>query len=273
MSGRLVLNHDDLPVVFGNDYDEIPFAEQTWNLSWKQINISVGTPRRTVVGHMAALPSPRSLTFVLPESRCGLRQKVSITANNQRCSYATNAGFFNMNTGACIGNLVTSKRTVQLPGMLRVSFGSLGSSFVIGFVNSTWLEQHRSELVQMISGAGWLVRHGQSVVEKSAAIEQIDDVFVKEKAPRTGLGVDSTGRVILLVIDGVETLHTGVDLFEFAAAFQQLNVTQAMNLDGGGSSVAWSHEKGVVSRPTCDDTPTICERTVTSITCVSTPED
>ena len=42
----------------------------------------------------------------------------------------------------------------------------------------------------------------------------------------------------------------------------------AVNLDGGGSSVAVFHGRWA-SHPTCDDTKVACERAVTSITCVS----
>ena len=40
------------------------------------------------------------------------------------------------------------------------------------------------------------------------------------------------------------------------------------NLDGGGSSVS-VYNGQVISRPTCKDTPFVCERAVTSITCVN----
>ena len=40
------------------------------------------------------------------------------------------------------------------------------------------------------------------------------------------------------------------------------------NLDGGGSSVS-VYRGQVVSRPTCTDTAIICERPVTSITCLT----
>ncbi len=58
-----------------------------------------------------------------------------------------------------------------------------------------------------------------------------------------------------------------MDLFEFSELFVNLGVIQAINLDGGGSSVSVS-EGEVISKPTCLDTPEICERQVTSITCV-----
>ncbi len=41
------------------------------------------------------------------------------------------------------------------------------------------------------------------------------------------------------------------------------------NLDGGGSSTSVYRGK-VINRPTCKDTPTICERPVSSITCIKT---
>ena len=51
-------------------------------------------------------------------------------------------------------------------------------------------------------------------------------------------------------------------------AFICCHIAHAQNLDGGGSSVS-VYNGEVISRPTCMDTPFVCERAVTSITCVS----
>lgn len=66
-----------------------------------------------------------------------------------------------------------------------------------------------------------------------------------------------------------QDIKAGLDLFEFAEVFLLPSVaaTQVINLDGGGSSVSVFRGR-VISRPTCVDTSKICQRDVTSITCV-----
>ena len=57
--------------------------------------------------------------------------------------------------------------------------------------------------------------------------------------PRTAMGFDNTGKwLILLVIDGRQRGYSeGVSLFELARVLQAHGCTEAINLDGGGSSI------------------------------------
>ena len=64
-----------------------------------------------------------------------------------------------------------------------------------------------------------------------------------------------------------QDIKAGFDLFEFADLFITVGASTAINLDGGGSSVTCL-DGNVISRPTCVDTSKVCERQVTSITCI-----
>jgi exopolysaccharide biosynthesis protein len=64
----------------------------------------------------------------------------------------------------------------------------------------------------------------------------------------------------------------GYTLDQFATIMQeQANVTYAINLDGGGSSVLVNGTLGtLISRPLCMDIPGIvCERPVSTVMCVT----
>jgi exopolysaccharide biosynthesis protein len=54
--------------------------------------------------------------------------------------------------------------------------------------------------------------------------------------PRTAVGYTSSGALIILVVDGRQTVSRGVDLVELAALMRELDCEEAINLDGGGSS-------------------------------------
>lgn len=60
-----------------------------------------------------------------------------------------------------------------------------------------------------------------------------------EKQPRTALGFDDSGKWLLLaVVDGRQPgFSEGVTLYELAKIMQARGCTQAINLDGGGSSI------------------------------------
>lgn len=77
------------------------------------------------------------------------------------------------------------------------------------------------------------------------------------------------GSIVLTVVNGVEADLEGLDLWEFAEVLiDEVGVWHAINLDGGGSSDAVLNGQ-VWNRPTCEDTEfPVCERPVTSITCI-----
>lgn len=69
------------------------------------------------------------------------------------------------------------------------------------------------------------------------------------RQPRTGVGVTSDGTLLLVVVDGRSRRSVGMTLRRFARTFVDLGAVEAMNLDGGGSSVMWIRGRGVVSSP------------------------
>ena len=54
------------------------------------------------------------------------------------------------------GNQVYS--VLQLTGISRVNFGIMNGSYVIGYITNGTLSQHKFDLFQLLTGAGWLVR-------------------------------------------------------------------------------------------------------------------
>jgi hypothetical protein len=57
--------------------------------------------------------------------------------------------------------------------------------------------------------------------------------------PRTGIGLDAQGRVLMVTVDGRQERSVGMTLSEFAELFRFLGATSALNLDGGGSTTMW----------------------------------
>ena len=56
--------------------------------------------------------------------------------------------------------------------------------------------------------------------------------------PRTAIGIDhDTGQVLVVVLDGRSEVSRGATMLEMAKLFERLGVEDALNLDGGGSSI------------------------------------
>ena len=54
--------------------------------------------------------------------------------------------------------------------------------------------------------------------------------------PRTAVGYTKNGKLIIMVVDGRQLISRGVTLEELAVLMLNLNVVEAIILDGGGSS-------------------------------------
>ena len=67
--------------------------------------------------------------------------------------------------------------------------------------------------------------------------------------PRAGIGKNSTtGKVYFVIVDGDDAPNaTGITQAQLAIILKALGCTDAMNLDGGGSSTMWIQGKGKVS--------------------------
>ena len=74
--------------------------------------------------------------------------------------------------------------------------------------------------------------------------------FYDRRHPRTAIGKDDSGNIYLVVIDGrFKGKADGASIFETAYICHLLGMTDAINLDGGGSSALWSRETGVINHP------------------------
>jgi exopolysaccharide biosynthesis protein len=83
------------------------------------------------------------------------------------------------------------------------------------------------DVAMAITGNTFILRDGVRVSK--------DDV---DQHPRTPIGIDhDTGQLLLLVVDGRQALSRGSTMKELAKLFQRLGAEDALNLDGGGSSI------------------------------------
>jgi Phosphodiester glycosidase len=110
--------------------------------------------------------------------------------------------------------------------------------------------------VEHAMGAGPnLVTAGQ--VDMTLAAEGMS-TGLNRRHPRTAVGARADGTLVLVTVDGRTTAGTGVDLDELARLMVQLGCTQAINLDGGGSTAMWidgQPDDGIVSYPSDNGQP------------------
>ncbi|HEX5086938.1 MAG TPA: phosphodiester glycosidase family protein [Nocardioides sp.] len=83
------------------------------------------------------------------------------------------------------------------------------------------------DVAMAVTGNEFVLRDGRRVAR--------DDVDLH---PRTAIGIDhDTGQILLLVLDGRQSFSRGATMKELGRLFQRLGAEDALNLDGGGSSI------------------------------------
>lgn len=116
---------------------------------------------------------------------------------------------------------------------------------------------------ESVGGHPVILANGQTLIGSSR------DPFATERHPRTLVGWNPAGELLLMTIDGRQPGHSnGVSLVEAADALRQVGATSGFNLDGGGSTTFVSLPSGgrspqVLNRPSDGN-----ERRVTNVLAV-----
>jgi hypothetical protein len=106
-----------------------------------------------------------------------------------------------------------------------------GTTFPVG--GSAW------NIYSAIGGAPVLLKNGINQINNYATNYELlqSDIFGSGVlAPRTAIGYTGSGKIVLLVCDGRQVTSQGATLDELAQIMSELGCTDALNLDGGGST-------------------------------------
>lgn len=96
----------------------------------------------------------------------------------------------------------------------------------------------------IISGGPYLIKKGQVYVDMTE--QKLGSIGGRN--PRTAVGYTADNNLIIVTVDGRESSSVGMTLFELANFMKSLGCYNAMNLDGGGSTVLYINGR-VVNHP------------------------
>ncbi len=117
--------------------------------------------------------------------------------------------------------------TVDVPVTLTTNWTTLNG------MSAAHLEQAES----VLDGAGLLRLHGRTMTNWDEGEGLNPEAFINMRHPRTLIGVDTAGAIWMGAIDGRQPDYSvGMTLPELARLAVRLNLTDALNLDGGGST-------------------------------------
>ena len=180
--------------------------------------------------------------------------KTSIQATEAKALAAVNAGFFNIKDGGSAtyikvnGMIVdsdTSKKWKRLANMNgSVVIDTDGNVQIMKAMDNSWYDSMSEYHDALITGP-LLVQD-----KKKVTLPQTSLVIARH--PRSCIGTVGKHKVILLTLDGRTAQASGMTLIQLADLMLLLNCSEAVNLDGGGSTTMFIRGKpfnGVVNMP------------------------
>lgn len=170
--------------------------------------------RRYLLGSIAYVKNPYYTLSVLEPSKAGgckikyfraTKSTVSATVSQRKygCKLAINAGYFSVNNGQCLGNIVSDGRVVQTTTDQNANFGIReDGTILVGYIPEE--DILNLSFRQLIAGVVWLVRNGTNYVNESMQLECAAhqdtgkmSTFVNVLSARTAVGHDSEGRIVI----------------------------------------------------------------------------
>lgn len=103
-----------------------------------------------------------------------------------------------------------------------------------------------SKVAEAVGGGPSLLKGGQVSIDAKDA--GLDGSFMTTSHPRTAVGITADGKLIFATVDGRQTISGGMSLPQLAQMMKSQGCTDAINLDGGGSTTM-ATPNGVLNSP------------------------
>lgn len=231
--------------------DSLAIAHATWKEKTIEKGLSVKTAGMDLFGSRQQIsvvtiqPRKHKIRFIQPKGRV----KTSEQALSNQAKAAVNAGFFNLQTGGSV-NYIKIDEKVYAESSAE-NFKPNGAIVLKGNKVDVipWSPEIEKRELERPAYKNVLV--SKAILMDEGRTVRIDSTnFAITRHPRSVIGVDKKGNVLFVVIDGRSPGNAeGISLFEAAYLSRQLGMTDALNLDGGGSSTLWIYPDGIINYP------------------------
>jgi hypothetical protein len=122
---------------------------------------------------------------------------------------------------------------------------ALGDTLLV----SLGFEPHLRRITEVVGGGGRILEGGRPVSDSTNGRERIGVVFLRSRHPRTFVGINrDTTRLYLCTVDGRQPASVGMSFQEMADFLLSIGASEAVNLDGGGSTTMVARGR-VVNKP------------------------
>jgi len=177
----------------------------------------------------------------------------SYFGESENAMAAINGSFFDMDKGGSVTYLELNDSVINNTRSSKLKWGvsdSLINGAIVFNKNNNIEIQPRmpdhfynlSKKEQAVMATGPLLIYK---VERSS-LPNLE--FVHKRHPRTCL-CKTEESILFITVDGRSTNAQGMNLYELQDFLLAFGCKDAINLDGGGSTTMWTHDKGIVNFP------------------------
>lgn len=152
---------------------------------------------------------------------------------------AVNGDFFNMSNGAPSGALIMNGTEIK---------GGTSPCFWIDSANRAHISANSTAMKEEAASLGVTVREaigGNTILVEDGARTVTGSTYGDAPNPRTVAGIKADGTVVIYMVNGRQSPYSvGMDYGQLADIMLSQGCVDAMNLDGGGSSVFATQREG-----------------------------
>lgn len=212
------------------------------------------------------LSSPTYFKTALAKDTYGknIRESPSVTAKNANAILAVNGDYYSARQSGYVIRNGILYRQEKRDNRRCLAIYDDGRFEIVS-------EEKVSALTLLNNRAVHVLSFGPSVIENGVVTagdkSEILDTTVPHNNPRTVIAQVSGLHYIFCVVDGRTDVSKGMKLADMGEFLLRFGVTQAYNLDGGGTS--WMYFQGKVINHPCSDGTYITERSVSDIVCIT----
>ena len=244
-----------LPVL-ASDKDSIALINANWQTLYDEGGVQLKTANCNI------FDAPQNITvltfnvreFCVQVGVCDTLIETSRMAESLKANFAINGSFFDFagpaltfikKHGRIYPSRVSPEQTSRNNWGLVVADSNSRLVQIIPSVYSDMLE--KSVPYDNVLASYPLLLQGRTIFLDSC--DYVSNKF-NNRNPRSLIAIDSNGNVAFVTIDGrAEGKAMGMTLYEECKTALWLGFTDALNLDGGGSTTLWSRTLGIVNYP------------------------
>lgn len=206
------------------------FEVTGWNRERKENDLIVFTPEF----HRTTLTNPNGVEIIVQN------QKITQIINNKGSNNIPDNGLV-ISADEKIKEEILKKVKVGDKVTQLYSFDDFQSSGKSNPANLSWVNAE-----DITNGVPQLIKDGK--IEITWEAEKSSKAFVETRHPRTAVAKLKDGKFLMITVDGRSEASGGIGLQNLAEILLELGATDAMNLDGGGSTTMFLDGK-VVNKP------------------------